>query len=189
MSVLRIASRYAKSIVDLASERNKLDRIKQDVDTFYSAVENREFFLMLKSPIINSEKKWSICKAIFEKSFDELTMNFFQILVRKGREQYLPEIMNEFMVQYRLINKISTVYLTTASALSDATVESIKAKLTSAGVAESNIDLNLVVDPEVIGGFKIETSDKLYDATIAKKLDNLRKEFKGNIFVSKIISK
>jgi F-type H+-transporting ATPase subunit delta len=116
-------------------------------------------------------------------------MNFFQILVRKGREQYLPEIMNEFMVQYRLINKISTVHLTTASELSDATVQSIKTKLTSAGVAESNIDLNLVVDPELIGGFKIETSDKLYDATIAKKLDNLRKEFKGNIFVSKIISK
>jgi len=97
--------------------------------------------------------------------------------------------MNEFMVQYKLINKITTVNLTTAYKLSDATVESIKAKLTSAGVAESNIDLNLVVDPEVIGGFKVETSDKLYDATIANKLDNLRKEFKGNLYVSQIISK
>ena len=189
MSVIRIASRYAKSLVDLASETNKLDRIKQDVDTFNSATDNREFFLMLKSPIINADKKWSICKAIFEKSFDELTINFFQILIRKGREQYLPEIMNEFMVQYKLINKITTVNLTTANKLSDATVEAIKAKLTSAGVAESNIDLNLVVDPEVIGGFKVETNDKLYDATIANKLDNLRKEFKGNLYVSQVISK
>ena len=38
MSVIRIASRYAKSLVDLASEQNKLERIKQDVDTFQSAV-------------------------------------------------------------------------------------------------------------------------------------------------------
>ncbi len=189
MSVIRIASRYAKSLVDLAAEQNKLERIKQDVDTFQSAVSNREFKLMLKSPIIHSDKKWSICKAIFEKSFDEMTLNFFQILIRKGREVYLPEIMDEFMVKYKIINKITSVRLTTASELPSSTVDAIKAKLTDAGVAESNIDLQLVVDSNVIGGFKIETTDKLYDATIAHKLDNLRKEFKGNVYVSKIISK
>jgi F-type H+-transporting ATPase subunit delta len=97
--------------------------------------------------------------------------------------------MDEFMVKYKMINKITSVRLTTASELPSSTVDAIKAKLTDAGVAESNIDLQLVVDSNVIGGFKIETTDKLYDATIAHKLDNLRKEFKGNVYVSKVISK
>ena len=189
MSVIRIASRYAKSLVDLAAEFNKLDRIKQDVDTFQSALNERDFYLMVKSPIIAADKKLSICKAIFEKSFDELTMNFLQILIRKGREKFIPEIMKEFVLQYKRINKITSVRLTTAGEISSEVVNAIKAKLSSAGVAESNIDLELVVDPEVIGGFKIETADQQYDATISNKLDNLRKEFKGNLYVSKIISK
>ena len=57
MSVTRIASRYAKSLIDLAVENNKLDRIKEDMDTFRSALESRDLYLMLKSPIVSAEKK------------------------------------------------------------------------------------------------------------------------------------
>ena len=72
MSVQKIAGRYAKSLIDLAIEQNKMDKIKEDVATFKSATENRDFYLLMKSPIVNAAKKQSIIKALFEDKIDEL---------------------------------------------------------------------------------------------------------------------
>ncbi len=66
MSIQKIAGRYAKSLIDLAIEQNKLEVIKEDVKLFKSVTSNREFYLVMKSPIINAGKKQSILKAIFE---------------------------------------------------------------------------------------------------------------------------
>jgi F-type H+-transporting ATPase subunit delta len=77
MSVIRIASRYAKSLIDLAVEQDKLERVLEDVKTFQKAVSNREFYLLLKSPIINATKKQQIFKALFGDKFDENDQRFF----------------------------------------------------------------------------------------------------------------
>ena len=57
MSVNRIATRYAKSLLDLAVESNVLEAVKGDVEAFTKMVENRDLLLLLKSPIINATKK------------------------------------------------------------------------------------------------------------------------------------
>ena len=70
MSVARIATRYAKSLIDLSVEQNKLDRILEDIESFQKATENRDFYLMLKSPIINSDKKIQIFERLFKRALD-----------------------------------------------------------------------------------------------------------------------
>jgi len=76
MSVTRIASRYAKSLLDLATEQGKVDKVLEDMKTFNEAAAQRDFELVLKSPIIKSDKKQAILKEIFGGQFDELTMIF-----------------------------------------------------------------------------------------------------------------
>ena len=181
MSVIRIASRYAKSLIDLAKERGTLDRIVEDIEYFQAVcTENGEFYRLLKSPIISSSKKASIFKALFDDKFDQMSKGFLDIVVKKGRESYLPEIADEFMEQYRRMNNITVAKLTSAVKLSDDVLEKIKTKLAASSATASKIELTTEIDPSLIGGFVIEFEDKLFDNSITHKLNKLQKEFGKN---------
>ena len=182
MSVSRISTRYAKSLIDLALERNELESVKNDIAYFDEAVKNRDLYLLLQSPIINAGKKLSIIHAIFEKNIGKTTLAFFDI-IKKGREMYLPEISVDFMKQYRDFNKISTVKLTTAAPLNASSLNEIKSKLLSSAVTMDKLEIIEKVDPSIIGGFVIEVGDKLYDASISHKLEQFKKEFAANQYV------
>ncbi|MBK8517947.1 MAG: ATP synthase F1 subunit delta [Saprospiraceae bacterium] len=183
MSVSRISSRYAKSLMDLALERNELEAVKKDITFFNEAVKNRDLYLLLKSPIIKADKKVSIFKIIFGGKVGKTTMAFFDIIIRKGRETYLREIAVDFMRQYRDFNSISSVIISTASPLSESSLNEIKSKLLSSSITLDKVEITEKVDPALIGGFVIEVGDRLYDASISHKLDELRKEFIENQFV------
>ena len=186
MSVTRIASRYAKSLIDLSQEQNKLERVLEDIQAFQKATEQRDFFLLLKSPIVNPDKKGTILKEIFSGKFDELSMAFINIILRKGREGYLPDIADEFLLQYRALKQISTVKVTTAAPLTEEGLEAIKAQLKGSSETAANVEIETAVNPDLIGGFVIEFADKLYDASVAHKLSKLRKEFTGNQYEKKM---
>ncbi len=189
MSVHRIASRYAKSFIELAEEKNKLERIKEDVESFHSALESRDFVLLLKSPIIHNTKKKAVIKVLFEDKFDELTMAFLNILVHKNREAYLPEIAKEFLLQYKIFKHITTAKIVTASNISDDIVAAIQQKLESIPSTDEHVEIVTEVDPDLIGGFVLEFSDWLYDTSVVHKLELLKKEFKDNPFTSQIIAR
>lgn len=186
MSVTRIATRYAKSLLDLAQEQGKLERILEDIKAFQSATEQRDFFLLLKSPIVNPTKKGTILKEIFGGKFDEMTMAFLNIVLRKGREGFLPDIVKEFQNQYKALKQISTVKLTTATPVTEASLEAIKKQLQGSSNTQVNIEIETAVNPDLIGGFVIEFDDKLYDASVAHKLNELKKGFSGNQYANKV---
>lgn len=175
MSVQRIAGRYAKSLLDLAREQNKLDRVLEDVKSFQAASKNRDFYLLLKSPIVNARKKLSILDALFKDKYDEITMAFLRILVNKGREPYLPEVAEEFITQYKKIKHISTVKVTTAKPMTAAAMEALKAKLTASDATAQSVEIETAVNPELIGGFILELDDKIYDASVAQKLEEVKR--------------
>lgn len=176
MSVTRIATRYAKSLIELAAERNELEGVKGDVQGFTNALESRDLVNFLKSPIIRSEKKLSVFKAIFEGKLNKTTQAFFDIIIRKNREMYLPEIAHSFMDQYREMNGISTAKIITASPLTESALEEIKKKLLSSDLTMDKLEVTTEVDPNIIGGFIIEVGDRKYDASVAYSLDQLKRE-------------
>ena len=184
MSVNRIATRYAKSLLELSVEQNKVERVLEDIKAFKKAAELRDFYLMIKSPIINPGKKKDIIKAIFSGKFDELTMSFLNIVLRKGREANLPEIAAEFIEQYKELKEITTVKVTSAVPLTEAALEQIKTKLAKSEATRANIELVTEVDKDLIGGFKLEFGDKLYDASVRYQLNLLGKELAGNKYLN-----
>ncbi|MBX2891904.1 MAG: ATP synthase F1 subunit delta [Saprospiraceae bacterium] len=183
MSVTRIASRYAKSLLDLAVEQGKLEKVSADMNTLGAAVKSRDLYLFLKSPIIHADKKNAALDAIFKDKLDSLTLAYLHLLVNKGREAYVPEIAAAFIAQYKSLKKITTVKVTTASPLSDAVLADLKKKLLESGATAENLDIETTVDPELIGGFVLEFDHKRYDASVAHKLDRLRASFSKNLYV------
>ena len=184
MSVIRIASRYAKSLIDLASEQDNIETVVEDIKYFIEATKNRDFFLMLKSPIINGDKKQQVFDALFKDKFSEITYSFLSIVVRKGREIHLPEIVAEFMEQYKKLKHISTVKLVTATSLSAETISKIKQRLVASDATDDHVELEIEVNPDLLGGFVLDFGDRLYDASVAHQLEALKKEFNKSEYTS-----
>ena len=183
MSISRISTRYAKSLIDLAIERNELEAVKKDISNFTEALKSRDLYLFLKSPIIPSQKKNSIFRTVFDGKVGKTTMAFFDIIIKKGRETYLPEIATDFLQQYRDYNKISVVKITSATPLSASSREAIKTKLLTSSITLDKLEITEVIDPALIGGFVVEIGDRLYDASISHQLDQLKKQFSDNQIV------
>ena len=180
MSALRIASRYAKSLLDLGIERGELDQIVKDVQTVQACLQSRDLYLLIKSPIISTSKKKSIFARLFSNRLGVTVNKFFDIMLRKGRENVLPEILNSFEAQYKNYKKISTIILKTAVPLPDETVNQIKERLIASSSTKENVDLQVEVDPTLIGGFKLQFEGKEYDSSLAYKLDTMKKQFSSN---------
>lgn len=180
MSLTRIASRYAKSILDLAKERGELETVLADMETVQKAMESRDLVLLLKSPVVKTDKKSKIFNMIFEGKLSKLSIEFFNIVMRKGREMYIPNIVTEYIEAYKKLKKISSISLTTAEALDPSIIEAIENKLLASDATEEKVDIESHVDPSIIGGFIIEIGDKLYDDSVKGKLDKLKKSFTKN---------
>ena len=186
MSEHRVATRYAKSLIDLAQEQNILETIKGDMESFQRATENRDFYLLLKSPIVNPTKKGQIFKALFEGKYNKMTMAFLNIVLKKGREEHLDEIAKAFMDQYKAIKHISTIQLITATQLTKENLDAIRKKIQADAPKGETIEIETSVNPDLIGGFVLEYDHKRYDASVAHRLDKIRKEFRNNQYISKM---
>src|SRR4051812_40134791 len=110
----RLANRYAKSILDLAIETGQVDAVHKDMQFLQSICANRELSNLLKSPVINPDKKQAILDEVTGGKITELTASFNRLLIRKGREAVLAQITEAFITQYREYRKIRVVKLTTA---------------------------------------------------------------------------
>ncbi len=183
MSVTRIASRYAKSLIDLAEERGQLEEVVNDIKAFQKATENRDLYLLMKSPIINVSKKQQVFDVLFGDKMNELTLAFFKIILNKGREAYLPEIADQLIAQYKKLKHITSVTLVTATTLGAETISKIKQKMVSSEVTDDHVDLLTKVDPDILGGFVLQFEDRLFDASVAHKLEQLKKEFSKNEYI------
>lgn len=177
MTNQQVATRYAKSLLDLALERNDLAVIKSDVDELLEMGGNRDLALVLQSPVVNATKKKAILAEILTKAgANELTKTFVDVLITKGREADLLGILGAFDDQYKVLKKITTVYVTSATALDAASLEAIKKQLKAAGKTEASIEIHTRVNPDILGGFILEFDGKVYDASVAYKLGQIKKE-------------
>ncbi len=179
----RLADRYAKSLVDLATERGQLEAVYADMKYLQAVCKaSKEFVSLLKSPIIKSDQKNSIVTAVTNGKVSELTAAFNNLLVKKGRESDLPEIAFAFIDQYNAIKGIHRVKLTTAVPVGDDVKKSIESKVKNAqGIG--TIELETAVDEKLIGGFVLEYNNNLVDASILRDLKDIKKQFSQNLFV------
>ncbi|MBS1627583.1 MAG: ATP synthase F1 subunit delta [Bacteroidetes bacterium] len=180
----RLANRYAKSLIDLAVEQKQLEQVFADMQYIKAVCKaSKDFSLLLNSPIIKGDKKEKIIEAITKGKVTSLTNAFNTLLVKKGRESVLPEIAQAFIDQYNAMNGISNVKLTTAIAISNDIKKAITDKITKeAGLTK--IELETKVDESLIGGFVLEFNNNLLDASVARDLRDIKKQFGKNVYVN-----
>jgi len=182
----RLATRYAKSLIDLSLEKGELEAVYSDMLFLQSVCKSsKDFVSLLKSPVIKADKKGKAVDAITEGRVSVITSSFNKLLMNKGREDVLPEIITAFIQQYKDHKNIFIVKLTTATPVSEELKTAIVEKIRSS-TSMKNIELNTEVKESLIGGFVLETAGQLVDASILYELNNVKKQFKNNDFIYKI---
>jgi F-type H+-transporting ATPase subunit delta len=155
----RAASRYVKSLLSLAVEKNALEAVHSDMLMFSKVLDdNRPFELLLKNPIIRHEKKREILQKVFSGRVHPLTMAIIDILTRKNREPLLPAIAKEFHTAYNLHQGIGRATITTAVPL-DTQLRDEFEDITKKLSEKDKVELIEKIDKDMIGGFVLNVGD------------------------------
>lgn len=182
----RLAKRYAKSLVDIATDLNQLDAVHEDIKFLNSVVKkSREFVLMLESPIIKPDKKYKVISAITKGNISRITDTFIKLLCNKNREANLPGVIISFIEQYNTIRGLHNAQLTTATPASKELIDSFVSKI-KASTSYDHVQLETVVDDKIIGGFILQMEGKLIDNSIRRNLHDVRKQFENNDYLHKL---
>jgi F-type H+-transporting ATPase subunit delta len=174
-----VATRYAKSLLQLANEKGQLEKVYADMQLVKNICEeNKEFRNFLTSPIIKTDKKVAVIKEIVSGKVSEITSGFLTVLTQKRRESYINEIAKAFISQYKQHKNILTAVITSAIGIDAA----IKTKVLELVKQTTTGEVELVekVDKDLIGGFILTIGDKQVDASVSRKLNDLRKAFSVN---------
>jgi F-type H+-transporting ATPase subunit delta len=140
----RLATRYAKSLIDISIEQNQLEATYSDMLTLQQICKgNKDFVQVLKSPVIKPTTKQKIVAAVTDGKLGQLVSAFNNLMITKGREANLPEVVNTFIQQYKDYKGIKTVKLTTASEISEEAKNAIVHKMHSDG---NSVELETIVN-------------------------------------------
>ena len=171
----RAATRYAKSLIELAKEQKVLDEVYGDMQLFSAVVEqNRVFAVMLKNPIVNHDKKRNVLHALFDTRMNKLTILAFDLITKKNRESILAEISTEFQVQYNAFKGLQVADITTTIDLDDELRKKFNQLVEEISGKKAN--LNEIIDDAIVGGFVLNVGDKRLDQSIKTQLNNIKRE-------------
>ena len=182
MNDSKISVRYSRALFQSALEKKILDKVNQDmilITEICKVPETKEF---LKSPVIVPSKKIDIFHKILGDNVEMITLSLIDLVVKNGRESFLPAIARVFINETMKYKGITKSVLTTASKV-DKKVKNQISELIS-DVFSTKADLEEVTDPEIIGGFILRVDDNYIDASVRTKLNKIRKELMRSVIPS-----
>jgi F-type H+-transporting ATPase subunit delta len=174
MKSTKSAVRYAKALLELAQEQNKLDVVESNMlDIIKAGKETHDFQVFLNSPIIKVDKKISVLNQLFS-NFDSLTLSFIALITKNSRERLITEIALSFVSQLKDLKGIVPVSITSATPLDSKTRDVILSKINLS--VKGQLEVEEIIDKELIGGFVVRMGDKQIDASVASQLNRMKQE-------------
>ena len=182
MNDSKISVRYSRALFQSALEKKILDKVNQDmilITEICKVPETKEF---LKSPVIVPSKKIDIFHKILGDNVEKITLSLIDLVVKNGRESFLPAIARVFINETMKYKGITKSVLTTASKVDKKVKKQISELISD--VFSTKADLEEVTDPEIIGGFILRVDDNYIDASVRTKLNKIRKELMRSVIPS-----
>lgn len=180
MPDIRAAKRYAEALISAAEEQQLLDRVTDDMQMLERMMkESRDFSLFLKNPVIKRGKKEIILEELFGKKVDTLTLSFIRLLAEKGREDILGEVTTQFFALRDVRLGIVAVEIRAAEDIAKDQHKKIQERFE--GLTNKKVRLAFSVDRQLRGGFLARVGDTVFDGTVKRQLELLRKRFEEGV--------
>ncbi len=169
-----IATVYARSLFEVATEQDKLDLVREQVGEFADAVsENRELQIFLFSPYFSTEeKKDGLDRALTD--VDPVVENFLRLLIEKHRMPVIFRIRAEYDQLWEEENKLLPVEITSAVELPEETVKQLGDQISEQ--TGRTVELSSNVNPDILGGIVVQVGNSVLDASIKNRLEQLRRQ-------------
>jgi len=174
MASTRAAIRYAKAILDLANSKGIAEAVNNDMKSIASTIENNsELNDFIQNPTTRVEVKESALLEVFA-DVNGVTKGLFHLLFENKRFEILNAIATEYSKVFDEGNGIEVAKVTTAIPMDAALEAKVLAKI--ATLSDKKITIENIVDPAIIGGFILRIGDQQYNASVANRLQVLKRE-------------
>ena len=181
----RAAVRYAKAILELAKDQKAEDAVFEEMEGIQKTIfESKELKNLLESPLIKTDVKINSLKAVFSKS-SNITLGLFNSLSSNKRLSILDDVALSFIALYKQDKGAQQATVKTAIPLTKELETQVLNKVKEL-TGKSEVSLENIVDPSIIGGFILRVGDLQYNASIANQLANLKRSFNDGSFVSQL---
>jgi F-type H+-transporting ATPase subunit delta len=176
-----VVAPYAEALMSLAQEQNNLDAIAKDVrsigNTLSDSADLRQLFA---SPLIGANVKKGVVESVFGSQVNAVTKSFLLLLVDRKRIAFLSEIVKQFQALLRVIDEVALAEITTALKLSRSQEDSIRDRV-KAMTKSKSVELDVTVNPELIGGVIIKVGSQVVDASIRGQLRRLKSSLTAGV--------
>jgi F-type H+-transporting ATPase subunit delta len=179
MADLRVARRYATALFGVAIQSDALDSVHSDLLAVRQLwEENPSLSAVMSRPQTSLEVKDRIWTQLLENNVGSLMIRFVRLLTDKRRISLLPEISDEFQRLADQHRNLVRATVTTAAPLPSDQAEALKASLTTK--TGRNVEMDLHVDPALIGGVIVRIGDRIMDGSVRGHLARLRTRLAGS---------
>lgn len=173
MKNYRVARRYAAGLLAAAEEIGAVDAVARDCELLGRVLrEAREFRMLVASPVIRPAKKTAVFRELFEGRLHPSTMTFLRLLAAKGREEVLPEIVEQVGALHDERRGIITVEAASAVELGAGQQDALRTELER--TTGRTVRVRFRLDPQLRGGLVVRIGDTVLDASIRRQLELLR---------------
>jgi len=180
----KLARRYGQALMDFAIEQNELDAVAADMELISETCkQSRELVVMLRSPVIKVDKKVAVLNKVFGGKIGSISLSFIGIISKRDREDVIPEIADAFINLYKEHQGIVSAEVISAVPLD---VELRKTVIAFVKRFSDKVELKEVVNDNIIGGIIIRVGDRQYDDSILKRINELKREFSKNPYISQL---
>jgi F-type H+-transporting ATPase subunit delta len=173
-----VAGRYATALFELALEAKTLEKIEQDLNRFYQALDAVEdLYRLVRSPVFSAEEQERAMAAILEKlQIEGLTANFLKLIAKNRRLFAAPDMIKAFRALLARHRGQTSAEVTSAMPLEEGQVRALQAALKAA--LHKDVQLNQKVDATLLGGLVVKVGSRMVDSSLRTKLTSLKHAMK-----------
>jgi len=177
-SVSGVSGRYATALFELARDQKSVDSVKADLDKFSALLtESPDFLRLVRSPVFTADAQAKALEAVLARAgIGGIAANFLKVLTKNRRLFAVADVIRAFRALVAQFKGEATAEVTVAEPLSDANLDALKAALKT--VSGKDVDLNVKVDPSIIGGLVVKLGSRMVDSSLRTKLNSIKHAMK-----------
>ncbi len=173
-----MAGRYATALFELAREANAIDAVKADLDRFDALMaESPDLTRLVRSPVFSADEQSLALSAVLERAgIVGLPANFLKLVTSNRRLFAVRDMIKVYRELVADQKGEATAEVTVAEQLKDQHLDALRAALKA--VSGKDVDLNVKIDPAIIGGLVVKLGSRMVDTSLRTKLNAIRQAMK-----------
>jgi F-type H+-transporting ATPase subunit delta len=170
-----MAGRYANALFELALEEKALDAVKSDLERFDALVTtNADLNRLVRSPVYGADEQLKALSAILDKvGIGGLAANFLRVITTNRRLFAVRDMIRAFRALVAKHRGEVSAAVTVAETLNGENLEALKGALKSV-TGGKDIDLDIKIDPAIIGGLVVKIGSRMVDSSLRTKLNAIK---------------